>query len=77
VLKEILDQAAERIGKELGTQPGAEAELLDVIGGAYNSIGDYGKAEKMLRASINAARKQYGIESARSCARKTTSLPRC
>ncbi|MCA9035971.1 MAG: serine/threonine protein kinase [Planctomycetaceae bacterium] len=44
-LSAVIDAAAARIGVELMSQPAARAHVLDVIGNAYRSIGQFAKAE--------------------------------
>lgn len=48
LLKEILDEASERVGKELKDQPEAEAEMCGIIGKVYNELGLYDRAEPLL-----------------------------
>jgi serine/threonine protein kinase len=62
MLQEILDMTAKRIGKALPSQPEVEAELRGTMGGVYQALGDYGKAESMERASLAMARKAFGNE---------------
>ena len=60
MLREILDQTADRIGKELKGQPVAEAELRTTIGDVYLELGEYGKAEAMHREALKLAKEVYG-----------------
>jgi len=60
LLREILDQAAGRVGRELNTQPEVEAELQTTIGGVYQALGQYPKAEAMQRQALAIRRKFYG-----------------
>jgi len=60
MLREILDQTADRIGKELKGQPVAEAELRTTIGEVYLQLDEYGKAEAMHRESLKLAKAVYG-----------------
>jgi serine/threonine protein kinase/Tfp pilus assembly protein PilF len=64
LLKEILDQTAERVGKELKGQPVVEAELRAIIGDVYVQLGEYAKAEAMHREALRIARRIYGPEHA-------------
>jgi len=64
MLKEILDQTAERIGQELKGQPVVEAELRGTIGEVYLQLAEYGKAEVMLREALRLARAVHGQEHA-------------
>ena len=51
LLREILDQTAQRIDRELTNQPTVVAELRDTIGRTYRDIGDLQKAIVMHRES--------------------------
>ncbi len=52
ILKEILDKAADRIGKQLADQPAIAAQLYATIGGVYGSIGQYARAEEIERQGL-------------------------
>jgi tetratricopeptide (TPR) repeat protein len=52
MLREILDQTAERIGRNLGNQPEVEAELSSTLGRVYQELGEFKKAESMLRRAL-------------------------
>jgi non-specific serine/threonine protein kinase/serine/threonine-protein kinase len=55
MLREILNQTAERIGKgELADQPRVEADIRSTIGGAYKDIGDLDRASEMLEGALAA-----------------------
>jgi serine/threonine protein kinase/tetratricopeptide (TPR) repeat protein len=62
MLREILDKTAERVGKELKDQPQVEAELLNTVGNVYSELGDFSKAESMLRQALDMRRKLFGKE---------------
>jgi eukaryotic-like serine/threonine-protein kinase len=62
-LREILDQTAERVRKEMANQPAVEAELSALIGRLYRQIGNFGRAEEMDRAALAINRKLFGSES--------------
>ncbi len=62
MLREILDKTAERVGRELGKQPGVEAELRNTIGEVYGNLGDSRKAEEMFRAALAMRTKLFGSE---------------
>jgi len=55
----VLDQTAERIGKELADQPEVEAELRGAIAGAYMDIDEYVKAEQHQRRALELIRAQF------------------
>jgi tetratricopeptide (TPR) repeat protein len=68
MLREILDQTAERVGKEMTDQPGVEAELRSLIGRLYRQIGNLDRAEEMDRAALAIRREQFGSESPETAA---------
>ena len=47
LLKEILDETAERIDTELQNQPEVESDLRSTLGAVYFDLGDYPAAERM------------------------------
>jgi serine/threonine protein kinase/Tfp pilus assembly protein PilF len=63
MLREMLDQTAENVGKEITNQPAVEVELRDVLGQLYLAIGNYDQAEKMYRAALGINRSLFGPES--------------
>ncbi len=63
MLREILDQTAERVGKEMTNQPEVEAELSSLIGKLYEQIGNYGRAEDMERLALANNRRYFGEKS--------------
>src|SRR6266853_720966 len=63
IMRKILDQTAERVGKEMTNQPAVEAELGTLIGRLYRQIGNFDRAEEMDRAALAIRRKQFGPES--------------
>jgi len=67
ILREILDNAAARVGK-LTNEPGVEGELRNVIGTVYQITGQYGQAEEMQRAALDICRKRFGRESLETAA---------
>lgn len=60
--KELLDQGAEKVVRELKDQPAAQAKLMDVIGGLYQSIGVYDRAQSLLEESLKLRRQTLGAE---------------
>ena len=60
MLREILDQTAERIGRDLKNQPEVEAELRGTLGEVYLELGQYGAAERMLRRALELRQKLPG-----------------
>jgi serine/threonine protein kinase/tetratricopeptide (TPR) repeat protein len=63
MLREVLDQTADRVGREMTNQPAVEAELRNLIGTLYFQIGRYDRAEEMHRAALAARRKLFGRNS--------------
>ena len=57
MLREIVDKAASRVGRELKSQPLVGADLLNLLGGVYLELGEYGKAEAMAREALVMRRK--------------------
>jgi tetratricopeptide (TPR) repeat protein len=60
LLHEILDNTAERVGKDLTNQPSVEAELRTTIGEAYYAIGAHDKAKTMLRQAVELRKQVRG-----------------
>jgi serine/threonine protein kinase/tetratricopeptide (TPR) repeat protein len=53
LLREILDRTAERVGRELTTQPAVEADLRSLIGQLYMRIGLYERGIDMQRSALS------------------------
>jgi serine/threonine protein kinase/Tfp pilus assembly protein PilF len=62
MLREILEQTAERIGRDLVGQPEVQVELLNTIGFAYWELGQWDAAETMYRSSLELMKKLWGNE---------------
>jgi serine/threonine protein kinase/Tfp pilus assembly protein PilF len=58
----ILDAGAERIEKELASQPELQAEMLTVMGKVYTRLGVYDKAQPLLEKGLAAGRRAFGAE---------------
>src|SRR4030095_4763740 len=63
MLRRILDQTAERVGKEMGDQPLVEAELRNIIGKLYEELGHADKGEEMVKTALELYRKNFGADS--------------
>lgn len=50
--REILDEGAERIERELADQPEVQAEMMNVIGMVYESLGLFDEAETMVARAL-------------------------
>jgi eukaryotic-like serine/threonine-protein kinase len=64
LMREILDKTAARMSNELAGQPEVEADLSGQLGWTYRQIGEYSKAEDLLRRAVALRRKEFGSESA-------------
>ena len=62
MLREVLDKAAIRVGRDLESQPETQAELRTTIGQVYQQLGIYGEAEAMQRSALAGYRKVFGAE---------------
>lgn len=58
--RELLDQGAERIGRELADQPEAKARLMNTIGVVYRELGLYDKAETFLKGALQSRESRLG-----------------
>ncbi len=54
--RELLDRAAENVERQMSANPLLKAELIDVIGDVYASLGLYEEGEKHLRRAYDARR---------------------
>src|SRR5258706_3750978 len=68
MLREILDETAERVGKEMSNQPEVEAELRTLLGKVYEQLGNPGRAEEMERVALAIQSKKFGWESRETAA---------
>ncbi|MGH9841172.1 MAG: tetratricopeptide repeat protein [Blastocatellia bacterium] len=62
--RELLDQGAEKALRDLKNQPAVQAKLMDTIGGLYQSIGVYDRAQSLLEEALKLRRQTLGAESA-------------
>src|SRR5262249_82186 len=60
MLREILDQTAERIGKELTNQPEVEIDLREILAKTYEELGLYSEMMQMSRQELRLARSYFG-----------------
>jgi serine/threonine protein kinase/tetratricopeptide (TPR) repeat protein len=56
MLREILDQTAERLNADLKGQPEVEAELRSTLADTYHELGQYKQMEAMARAALQLSR---------------------
>jgi tetratricopeptide (TPR) repeat protein len=59
---EVLDAAAEQVGRELAAQPEIEAAVRRTLGITYQDIGLYNEAEQQLSRALALRRKHLGSE---------------
>ncbi|HEU0009489.1 MAG TPA: serine/threonine-protein kinase [Verrucomicrobiae bacterium] len=63
MLREILDNTAKRLAKDLKNQPEVEAELRLIIGKTYKDLGQYEEALAMTREALRLRRSIFSPES--------------
>ncbi len=61
--KDLLDEGAARISKELRAEPQVRADLLETIGQAYKHLGLFDKSEEIFRQKVEAVDQAYGPNS--------------
>ncbi len=61
--EEILDEGADRVARELTSQPDIQAELMDSIGEVALGLGHYDRAQPLLERSLELRRRTFGPES--------------
>jgi eukaryotic-like serine/threonine-protein kinase len=62
--RELLDQGAQRVDRELAGDPGLQATMLDNIGRSYIRLGLYDRAEPLLQRAYELRKKTLGEENA-------------
>ncbi len=62
--RELLDQGARRVDRELSGDPGLQATMLDNIGRSYIRLGLYDRAEPLLQRAYELRKKTLGEENA-------------
>ncbi len=60
--RELLDQGAAKVVRELKEQPLVQAKLMDTIGGLYLTIGAYDRAQPLLADALELRRQTAGTE---------------
>ncbi|MCG3164156.1 MAG: Serine/threonine-protein kinase PknD [Acidobacteria bacterium] len=63
-VKELLDQGAEKVVRELKDQPVAQARLIDTMGVLYHKLGVFDRAQELLEEALKLRRQTLGAESA-------------
>jgi eukaryotic-like serine/threonine-protein kinase len=58
--RELLDSGTERIESELAEQPAIQAELYNVVGKVYMSLGLYSKSQNLLEKALEINKKEFG-----------------
>ena len=61
--RDLLDQGAARVSKELAGEPQVSASLLETIGQSYKHLGFYDKAVAIFREEAQAVERAYGPQS--------------
>ncbi|MEP7367175.1 MAG: serine/threonine-protein kinase [Acidobacteriota bacterium] len=61
--RDLMDLGAERMRKELATQPDVQSELLETMGTAYKNLGEYARSEAMMQAEMAAQERAFGKDS--------------
>jgi len=61
--RQILDKGADQIGSELRDRPEVRAALLTTMGQAYQSLGLYGRAERLLEDALRLRQRIDGVDS--------------
>ncbi len=62
--KEMLDQGAEKVMRELKDQPATQAKLMDTIGGLYLNVGAYDRAQALMEEGMKLRRQALGADHA-------------
>jgi eukaryotic-like serine/threonine-protein kinase len=62
ILREILDNTAQRLDKDLNEEPDVQADLRDTLGEIYHEIGEYAKSESMFRKALAMRKELLGNE---------------
>jgi len=62
MLREIVDRTARRVEKDLGAQPGVEADLDAMLGRVYCDLGEYTNAAAMHRRALEVRKRLLGSE---------------
>ena len=60
--RELLDQGAKRVDRELAGDPEMQGRMLNNIGNAYSTLGHYDQAERLLERAYALRRKTLGDE---------------
>jgi serine/threonine protein kinase/Flp pilus assembly protein TadD len=64
MLREILDETAQRVGADLKAEPEIEAEVRNTLGEVYLALGELPQAEAMIREALAIRRKVLGSDHA-------------
>lgn len=62
IVRDVLEAGAARVATELAEQPEVQAEMLDVIGQAYQNLGRYDRAAPFFEQSLTLRRDLFGYE---------------
>ena len=62
--REILDKASKEIDTGLAKDPELQAQMMDVMGNVYDSLGLYSRAESLLGQAVEIRRRTLGVKNA-------------
>ncbi|MCB1568609.1 MAG: tetratricopeptide repeat protein, partial [Xanthomonadales bacterium] len=62
LMRRVLDKAAERIGRDLASEPEAQARLQTTLARTYFNLGDVKKARSLLESALTTARTHLGLD---------------
>jgi serine/threonine protein kinase len=62
LMRRVLDKAAERIGRDLASEPEAQARLQTTLARTYFNLGDAKKAHSLLESAMATARTHLGLD---------------
>ena len=62
--REVLDRASKEIDSGLAKDPELQAQMMHIMGGVYESLGLFAKAESLLRHAVEIRRRTLGADSA-------------
>lgn len=59
--REILDKASQGVDAGLSKDPEAQAQMMEVMGEVYESLGLYGRAQVLLTQAVETRRRVFGV----------------
>lgn len=61
-VKDVLESAVEQAGK-LNQDPAMQTQLYETLGGIYQSLGEYDRAQSLLQQAVERSRSAFGLDS--------------